>query len=193
MSKLDSNPPTALQAATAFRFVGWFTFWFQVVLGVVAAITLPFATLFNRSGTPVPGTTNAPVAGIGLGGLFAGIGLLTLMGSIYVAFRYTRLAQQLRASDPAARPKKAETIQVLKLGLTVSLVGMLITLIAALAYIGGLTIKASRTAAPVVTVGAPTQFINTLDILAVQAIAIILLALFAGIVAPLWLLNRITR
>ncbi len=192
MSKSESSPPTALQASTAFRFVGWSTFWFQVVLGVVAAITLPFATVFNNSGTTTPGA-NTSVAGIGFGGLFAGIGLLTLAGSIYSAFRYTRLARQLRAEDSAARPKKAETIQLLKMGLTVSLVGTLVTLIAALAYIGGLTIKASRSAAPVLTVGATTQFINTLDILAVQAIAIILLALFAGIVAPLWLLNRISR
>ena len=192
MPKSESNPLTVQQVSDSFRVIGWVSFWFQVVLAVISAGILLVAGLSNRPSGPTPNNPASPVAGSGFGVLFAGIGLLLLLGSIYYAYQYTRTARQLLAIDTAARPKKSETMQILKIGLVVSMVGMLLTLFGAFGFVGGLFIKASRQAGAI-SLTTTSPFINAFDILTVQMILLILLALFVGITTPLWLMNRISR
>jgi hypothetical protein len=190
LNKSDSSALTVQQVASVFRIVGWASFWTQVVLGVIAAIALLSANGFRgSSGTNVANS----VAGQSLGLFCAFLGLLVLAGSVYFAFRYTRLSRQLRASDSVARPRKSEVIKILRWGLVVSLAGMLLTLVSANAVVGGLFLKASRAVGVGITINQGDIYVNTLDMLTVQAIVLILLALFAGIVAPLVLLNQINR
>jgi hypothetical protein len=187
-NKSDPSSFTIQHVANSFRNAGWVSFWVQIVLGVIAIVTLVFANAFR--GTP---TANV-ASGINFGLFCAFIGLALLAASIFFSFRYTRLSRQLRLSEAAARPKKAEVIKVLKLGLSVNLIGTLVSLVSANAVVGGLATKASRLANPFGGLsGQQSDFVNIQDMFNVQAILLILLALFAGTVAPLWLLNRLNR
>jgi amino acid transporter len=174
--------------AGLFQRIGWISFWVQVVLGVIAIVTLFFANSFRSS------PTASIESGISFGLFCAFLGLLLLAISIFFSFRYTRISRQLRLSEPEARPRKAEVVQALKLGITVCLAGTLLTLVSANAVVGGLASKASRLASPLGGLtGQQSDFVNTLDMFTVQAIMLILLALFVGVVAQLWLLSQMFR
>lgn len=191
MNRPDSKSPPATiqQIAKEFRIVGWIGFWAQLVLGVVSAvIVLVFAIFGQRAGN-----SNSPGTGFGI--FLAICGLVTLGVSIYLAFRYTRLGNQLQSSNPNNRPRKIETVQVLRLGVIVSLVGILLTLLGAQTIVGTLTAKAISQpgfgAYPIP--GSQSSFINGLDMFVIQANTNTVTAHFAGLLASLWLLNRINK
>jgi hypothetical protein len=174
--------------AKAFRLVGWISFWTQLVLGVVAAgIFLVFRIQNSGNQTGNPGT--------GFGIFFAALGLLTLGGGVFLAFRYTRIGKSLVSSNPLNRPRRMETLQVLRLGLMVNLVGMLLTLLGAQAISGSLLLKALSV--PQGAVGFSPEQINRLvqpiDVLVVQANINTVTAHFAGVAGSLWLFNRIQK
>lgn len=178
----DSSQIRAI--ASIFRLTGWISFWTQIVLGVVSAGILLVA-VFPRGGSNNPGR--------GLGIFLAVSGLITLGVSIYVAFRYTRIGRQLESSNPSNRPRKVETVQVVRLGLIVNLVGILLTLLGAQAINGTLIVKSLTLpqGTGVITQIDPNRIIQPLDIFVVQANTNTVSAHFAGLVASIWLLNRV--
>ncbi len=188
--KSESQPsPTSLRGiAQAFRLTGWIGFWIQLVLAVVSGVVVLLFIIFSRN----PSSANASNPGTGLG-IFLAIGGIVALGvSIYCAFRYVRIGQKLESPNPTNRPRKVESIQVLRLGLMVNLIGMLLTLLGAQATVGTLVAKSiSQVQAAVVT--DPSRFISSLDMLVVQANTNTIAGHFAGIVCSLWLLNRINR
>jgi hypothetical protein len=185
------SPPAALQEiALAFRRIGWISFWTQVVLGAISAVILLFAG-FSREVS-----VEAQRTGTGFGIFFAVAGVIALLVSIYWAFRYTRIAKQLQSPNPVNRPRKADTVQLLRLGIIVSLSGMLVTIVGAQAIAG--TLLAKTLTLPQATGGAllpidPSRLIRSLDMLVVQANTNTVAAHFAGLVSSLWLLNRVLR
>lgn len=186
----SQSPSSSLQEiAQNFRLTGWISFWAQLLLGVVATVILGFAS-FSR-GVAVENQR----VGTGVGIFFAGAGVITLTVSIFWAFRYTRIAKQLQSSNPNNRPRKADTIQLLRLGLIVSLVGLLISLVGAQAIVG--TLLAKSLTLPQAGVGVyqidPSRIIRPLDIFVVQANTNTTAAHFAGLIASIWLLNRVNR
>ena len=187
-----SLPPAVRRIAAAFRWFGWISFWVQVVLGIISSLALLFAvaSLTARSG----GSTTNPGSG---GGLFlSALGLIAVYLSAYWAFRYTRLASRLRSRDTARRPSPKAVLQTLKLGIFVSLGGMLLTLLGAEATVGSLLAKALSQPQGAALFGAGsnvTQFVQPLDIFVVQANTNILLAHFAGLAFTLWLFNTVNR
>jgi len=191
LDKSDStSPPSALrEIAQAFRLAGWISFWAQLVLGVVATVILGFSSLSR--GVAV----NNDRAGTGFGIFFAGAGIITLGVSIFWAFRYTKIAKQLQSSNSNNRPRKADTVQLLRLGVTISLVGMLISLVGAQAIVGALLAKSLSLpqAGGAVYQIDPSRLIRALDIFVVQANTNTIAAHFSGLVSSLWLLNRVNR
>jgi hypothetical protein len=188
--KSDSqSPPSALQQiAVTFRLAGWIGFWIQLVLGVVSTLVLLLFSIFSqRGGSP----SNNPGTGFGI--FLAVCGLITLGAGIYCAFRYTRIGNQLQSSNPNNRPRKSETIQVLRLGLMVNLVGMLLTLLGAQAIVGTLVARSISPQAQTTQLFDPNRIISGLDMLVVQANTNTVAAHFAGILCSLWLLNRVNR
>lgn len=183
-SESQSIPAPLRQIARTFSTTGWVSFWSQIVLGVISGVVLLVSSAFGRN-------TTANNPGTGFGVFFAVCGLLVLAGSIYTAFRYTTIAKQLQSSNPAVRPRKADTIQVLRLGLLVNLIGMLITLFGAYAIVGTLVGKSiSQTQTALLD---PNRAISGLDMFVVQANINTIGAHFVGIIATLWLLQRISR
>lgn len=183
-----SLPPAIRRIASAFRRFGWISFWAQLVLGVIASLALIFAiaSLSARNGG------NNPGAGAGL--FFTAIGQITVFLSAFWAFRYTRLSRQLRSRDDAKRPKPKDAIRILKIGLFISLGGMLATLLGGEATVGALLAKALSQPQGAAVFGAPgsvSQYVQPLDIFVIQANTNILLAHFVGLVFTLWIMNSL--
>jgi Protein of unknown function (DUF3611) len=175
--------------AKSFRLAGWISFWIQVVVGVVAGGILTFAIISQRNAT-----SNNPGTGLGIFLAFSGLAALTV--SIYLSFRYTRLGRRLDSSNSNNRPRKIETVNVLQLGVIVNLAGMLLTILGAQAIVGALLTKSltlPQTTGGVITQLDPSKIIQPLDIFVVQANTNTLLGHYAGLVASMWLLNRVNR
>jgi hypothetical protein len=180
-----------LQAiAKLFRLTGWITFWSQLALGIVSGGILLFASIPRNTG----GTGNNSGAGIGV--FFAITGLVALGIGLFISFRYIRIGRQLDSANPSNRPRKIETVQVVRLGLVVHLVGILLTLVGAQAIVGILLTKSltvSQVIPGTITQVDPSRVIQPLDILVVQANTNTVSAHFAGLIGSIWLLNRITK
>ncbi|MBW4637704.1 MAG: DUF3611 family protein [Gloeocapsa sp. UFS-A4-WI-NPMV-4B04] len=185
----SKSTSTIQEIAQTFRLTGWASFWAQLVLGVVAAVILGFASLSRDV------STGQKSVGTGLGIFFAVIAVIALGASIFWAFRYIRISKQLQSSNPNNRPRKADTIQLLRLGLSINLVGLLVGLIGAQAIVGALVAKSLTL--PQAGVGVyqvdPSRIIRPLDIFVVQANTNTVAAHFAGLIGSLWLLNRVNR
>ena len=194
VDKSDSpSPSSALQQiALVFRLIGWSSFWIQLVLGVVSTIVLIFASLSRDVG---PANQRSPGTGFGI--VLAVSGVITLGLGVYLAFRYTRIGVRLKSTNPNNRPRKADTVQILRLGLIVNLVGTLVSIIGAQAIAGTLLLRSlsqpQGVGAAIYAPGQINQGIRSVDIFVVQANTNTVAAHFAGILCSLWLLNRINR
>ena len=167
-----------------FRIIGWISFVLQLVLGIVSSLLLLVFTI-RPPGTP------SSSAETGFGVFLAICGIVALGISIYLAFRCKNIGRQLQSTNATNRPRKNETVKTLQLALSVNLVGMLLTLLGAQAIVGSLVFKAARQAG--VPFANPNAFITAQDMFVVQANANTITAHFVGLVASIWLLNRITR
>ena len=180
--------------AKLFRLTGWIAFWSQLVLGVISGGILLFASISPRAGNPnTPASNNT---GAGLGVFFAISGLIALAVGIFIAFRYVLIGRQLDSANVNNRPRKLETVQVVRLGLIVHLVGILLTLIGAQAIVGILLTKSltvSQVIPGTITQVDPSRVIQPLDIFVVQANTNTVSAHFSGLIGSIWLLNRITK
>ncbi|NEN91264.1 MULTISPECIES: DUF3611 family protein [unclassified Okeania] len=183
MSNLSDLPTAVKQVANALRFGGWTCFWVQLVLGVISGFIFLFAVV------TLPGQKNQGGTGGGL--FFAVCGLLVLGFSIYLAFRYTRLAKKLQSPTPSLRPSRADTIQQVKRTLITSLVGMTLSLLGAEA-IGGILLGKSFVSGSFMF--NPTELGEfTVDIFIVLGNTHIIVAHFIGIVVGLFLLDRVYK
>jgi hypothetical protein len=184
----QSSSSTRRAIAQTFRLTGQITFWAQLVLGLVSGGILLFASF--------SGNSNAGGSGTGLGIFFAICGLVVLGISIFISFRYIGIGRQLDSSNSNNHPRKLETVQVVRLGLILHLVGILLTLIGAQAIVGILLTKSltvSQIIPGTITQVDPSRVIQPLDIFVVQANTNTISAHFTGLLGSIWLLNRITK
>ena len=191
---MSQNPDTPSSSSTVqaiaknFRLTGWISFWVQLVLGVVSAIIVLLFAIFSQR----PNSANNN-PGTGFGVFLAVCGILILGGGIYLAYRYTIIGNQLQSPNTKNRPRKSETLEVLRLGLWINLVGMLVTLLGSQAIVGTLVARSISPQAATTQLFDPTRIISGLDMLVVQANINTVSAHFAGLAVSIWLLNRITR
>lgn len=184
---MSSLPPAAQRVIATLRTIGRVSFWLQGVLGVISILILVFATFSSNIGRQAPPGSNQ---GTGFGVFFAICGLVALGGGVYFAFRYTRIAQQLLQTG---RPTKAETLQIIRLGLITNMVGMLVTILGAFATIGSLLAKSVSQFGGALTTIDPSRFVQPADLFVVQANTNTIAAHFVGIAASLWLFNRVSK
>ncbi|NJO80879.1 MAG: DUF3611 family protein [Cyanobacteria bacterium RM1_2_2] len=204
VNRFDSQsvPPAVRRVATAFRLVGWVSFWAQIVLAAISTIILIFAAgSFGRTppvrqpgipGTVPPVPTGSVTPGSGVGLLLAVLGLLALFGGAFWAFRYTRLSRRLKLSGAEDRPKRGEAVRQLYFGLSINMLGMLFTILGAQAIVGSLVAKAFSQGFGFLS-GNFQGFITALDLFLVQANTNTILAHFIGVVSTLWLLRSVNR
>jgi hypothetical protein len=166
------------------------------VLVIISSVILIVAATAIRTPTVNPlqpgvAIPAAPNPSAGVGGILT-FGAIAVMGfTIYWAFRYVTIGRQLRRDAPA-RPKKSEVTQLIRTGLIASLAGMLLGILGSFAIIGTVAVIAFRQG-PGFVAASPTQAVNSLDILVVQASVNLILAHFLGLVGSLWLLFRMNR
>jgi hypothetical protein len=189
MMNRSDTPPTLREIASTFRFVGWFSFWFQLVLTVVSSAILLFAAVSSRNPTG-----NNPGTGVGVVLTVCGIAVLGF-NMFWALTQYVKIGRRLKPPS-TEKPSKAEAIQVIRTGLIASLVGILLALLGTQAIVGLLFGKAVNqfTALAIPGVGGfNPNFIQPIDILVVQASANVILAQFVAISSSLWLLNKMSR
>lgn len=180
-SESFSRPPSKQEFAATFRLVSQISFWVQLLLGGISAITLLLAS-FSRNIT-----TQTSNAGIGFGIFLAIVGILLLCFRVYWAFRYRKLAKLLQTPNYQNHPKREDVIQNLRIGLIVSLVGILIAFIASeatIAIILGKTLAQPQG----VAIYQPENVIRSLDIFVMLANVNMIGAHFFGGVTSLGLL-----
>ena len=183
-SKLTSYlpSPTKQQFAATFRIVSRISFWVQLALGAISGLALVFA-IFSRNLTA---QTNNP--GIGFGIFLAISGILVLCFRVYWAFRYRRLARRLQSPERELQPRKEEIVQVLRIGLIVSLVGLLLAFLASEVTVA--VVVAQTLAVPQGVVAyAPRNLIRPLEIFVLLANVNMIGAHLVGCVTSLGLLN----
>jgi hypothetical protein len=180
--------------AGEFQRTGKISLWSQGILGVIAIVLVFSYALFGNPET-TPGATVltpgvnpvGPGPGSGVGLIFAIGGVLVLSITTFWAFRYMRFGKQLQADDPEARPTRAEAMQLLNQGLIGNLLGMLLSIVGSQAIAGSLFLKAMQQQ------GAFVNLVKAIDMMGVQASTNAITAHFIGLVASLWLLNRVSR
>ena len=188
MSNLEINsntPQTVKKIAAQLRRVGWAGFWLQLILAVVSSLIFLFALPFASTGATNPGTGGSLLFAVG--------GLLVLYGSTYWSFRYVITSRKLR--NPEIRPKKAETIKIVRWGLLSSVLGMGSSVLGAESIAGTLLGKSlsSVTSFALFSPDALSKIIQPLDIFIVLANTHTITAHFIGIVGSLWLLSQLNK
>jgi hypothetical protein len=194
--------------------VSWFSWWSQVILTVVSSVTLLFARNVLLSSTGSFGTVGAPgfvFAGTGttitccycIGSiresfpnlfLFVALGIVTSALSIIWTWGSARLSRRLKRKA-TSRVNAANMLRrSIRVGVTLNLIGMLVTLLGAEQIIGGLAIKVlTMQGALVATSGTMPSTLQPLDILIVQANTNTLLSHFCSLVGFLWLTNDVDK
>jgi Protein of unknown function (DUF3611) len=192
-SEITVLPPALERAIPALRRIGWVSFWSQIVFAIFAFLCVMLGVTFGR------GIGNSSSGG-GPQIFFALTGLIVLIGSIYWASRYSKLARQLANPNGKIRPKRSDTLQLIERGLVINLVGLLFCLISAEAIAGILLIKMQGQSAIQGAGGGfniSAEFLSKLiqpaDIFTLAGITHSLVGHFIGLLASLWLLRSISR
>ena len=168
----------------AFKWAGTIGFWTQLVLGVISTVMLLLAITNSKERSN---------AGTGFSLFCAACGLICLIVGIYFSFRYSKMAKSFKNTN-ATRPKKTQTLQLIQIGIMVSLAGMFLTILGAEA-IAGIVLSKILAFDPgeFFSNRRNSEFVNSLDLLIVQANTNIIAAHFAGLTSSLWLLSRIVK
>jgi hypothetical protein len=175
-SERPTVEPVRDRAAGVLRLVGWLSFWVQLGLAIVAGLMIGVAIgggNFSRALTPSVATPNGVVPasttpGISIGMIWAVCGILVLLFNAYLAFRQTRLAARLRRPHSDAHPSKAETLQLLRLGVITGLIGLIVAILGCGATLGVLLSK-SIAQPQGVAIYDPNRVIRSLDIFVAMA------------------------
>jgi hypothetical protein len=173
------------KASSELRLVGWIGFWLQLILAVVSTLIFLFAIPAANMGVKNPGTGGSL--------FFAVCGLLGLYVSIYWFFKYVTIGRKLR--NPDLRPKKADTIKSIQLGLIISSIGMAFTILGAESISGTLLGKSLAIAQPFAVYSPDTlsKIIQPIDIFIVLGNTHTITAHFLGLLGSLFLLYRTTK
>ncbi|MDZ8240464.1 MAG: DUF3611 family protein [Nostoc sp. ChiQUE01a] len=185
-SKTSAQPSLAPETrgiGNTIRLTGWITFWLQLAIGVVSV----FALLFALTGR---GLVQQQNTGLGIGIFWAVCGIVVLLFSLYWDFRYTRIGKALENRNSALHPSKPDTTGILRLGIIISLVGILLTLLGAGSTVLVLVAK-SISQPPGVAITDPYRIIRPMDVFVAVADITGIAAHYVGTVASLWLLERV--
>lgn len=188
---VPTSDSVVVAASKTLRTASWFSWWSQVILTTVSTVTL----LFARSVLSV--TSPSQLSSGGSGGFFlAGSGIVLSSMSVFWTWGGARLSRRLTRRKDTSRIEAANLLRrTIKVGATVNLLGMLVTLVGAEAIIGLLAAKV-LTSQGVVTpssMAAASQLLQPLDILVVQANTNTLLSHFMSLTSLLYLTRWVSR
>lgn len=190
----SSIPAAILRASATLRLSGNIGFWVQLVLGVVAALILLFASasLVGGDSANTANQDRSFVQGSSFGVFCAAIGIVALVVSIFFFFRYKTISRLMLVQDNALRPKKSYTLQTIKYGLLANLLGMMFAIIGAESFVG-LVIGKALTIPQGAVFSNTSQLIQPKDLFIILANTHTIASHFTGIVVALWLLNQLNK
>jgi len=189
----ESQDAVVRASALSLRRSSWFSWWAQVILTSVSSVTLLFAksVLDAAKGTAARTTPN--------GGFFlAGSGITISIFSIFWTWGGARLSRRLVRRN-ASRIMAANLFRrTITIGVSLNLMGMLVTLIGAEQIVGllaakVLTMQGVFPGSGVGLAGVTAQTIQPLDILIVQANTNTLLSHFFSLLSGLYLTKIVHR
>ena len=162
------------------------SYWVHLLLGATSGITLLLVT-FSRNTTE---ENNSSAITFSL--ILAVFSLIALGLRVYWAWLYRQLARKLHTANSNLSPSRQEIIQVLRVGLFISLIGLLLAFLAS--EISLVSLVAGAIARPQgITVYEREQVVKIADLLLILADINILGAHFLGSVNSLGLLNWISK
>jgi uncharacterized membrane protein YidH (DUF202 family) len=185
LSRNRTLPANIERVSSSLKQAGRIAFWLQIVLGVVSSVLLLVAgagVLNTKQKTP----------GIELGIFCAFCAVVCLGLSIFFAFRFSQMGNQMESRNPENRPEKRSTIQVIRYGLIVNLTGIFLSILGAEALAGIVLLKTLNNPQGAINLD-PSRLVNPADLLIIQANTNTIAAHFSGLVSTLWLLNRISK
>lgn len=182
--------------SSALRTASWFSWWSQVILTTVSTVTLLFArsVLSVTIGSSQSSQTIRSISG-GSGGFFlAGSGIVLSSISIFWTWGGARLSGRLVRRTATSRIEAANLLRrTITVGVTVNLLGMLVTLLGAEAIIGLLAAKVLTSQGVITSPSMAPQLLQPLDILIVQANTNTLLSHFFSLTSLLYLTRWVSR
>ena len=181
----SSNLPSKQKFAGIFRLLGQISYWVHLILGATSAIILGLIAFSRRLGTSANNTAISI-------SIFLTISSLVILGiRIFFAWRYSRLAKQLQLAIPT-QPNRAEVINLLRIGLTISLTGVILAFLASEMTV--VSIIAQAISQPqTIPAYEPQQAIETADLFLDFVDVTVLGAHTLGMINSLGLLNWITK
>ncbi len=184
--KLNSlNIPDKQKFAGVLRLLGQVSYWVHLILGATSAIILGLIVFSRRLGTP------ANNAAISVSIVLIVSSLVALGIRVFFAWRYSKMAKQLQIAR-SSQLDRLEIISTLRVGLTISLIGLVLAFLASETTV--VSIIAQAIAQPQGTrVYEPQQAIETADLFLDFVNVTILGAHALGTINSLGLLNWITR
>ncbi|AFY36585.1 hypothetical protein Lepto7376_0137 [[Leptolyngbya] sp. PCC 7376] len=189
----SSIPAAILRASATLKFAGNIGFWVQLVLGVIAALILLFASASLVGGDASAAQQDPTFSqGSSFGVFCAAGGIVALVVSIFFFFRYKTIARLMLVNDNALRPKKSYTLQTIKFGLLANLIGMMAAIIGAESFVG-LVIGKALTIPQGAVFSNTSQLIQPKDLFIILANTHTIASHFTGIVVALWLLNQLNK
>jgi hypothetical protein len=172
-----SVPPAIRRISSNFRLLGWIGVWVQTIIGVISSLLLIIDVLEQNTGVSNAGS-----------GLFAALGIAAIFINAFWGFRYVLLGRKLRAGDPDVRPKPRDAARAVRIGILISMVGMLLTILGGSAVIGVLWLRSLRQLSTTGNVLQDTSaFINAADIAVVFSVINTMVAHYVGLCISLWL------
>ncbi|KAL3941308.1 MAG: hypothetical protein SGBAC_004308 [Bacillariaceae sp.] len=169
------------------RRLSWLSWWSQLILTTVSAITLVFARNVIRQSHPsIAAADSLPNFVLAGGGIVAGY------ASLFWTWASRRLARRL-LRKPTSKIQCANMLRrTIKVGITINLVGMAFTIVGAEQIVGALAIKVLTTSRTL-ALDQSSTLLQPLDIFVVQANTNTIFSHFTSLVALLYLAQQLCK
>lgn len=173
-----------LGAVVALASISWLGFWIQLIVAIASSVFLILSVLSRNvdNNTHSLATTTGIVLSI--------CGILILSFNVFQSFRCTRFARKLRDAGASWSANKDSVFRVIQVGLVVSLIGLVLTLIGAEISAGALLVRALSQPQGTMVYSAD-KIIRTLDILVVVTNVSLAGAYVLNTIGSLWLIKRL--
>lgn len=197
----DGQPIDSLiyRTSTTLRATSWFSWWSQVILTVISSVTFLFAR--NVMDAQVAGAVGAPLELRNIASKFflPGLGVVISSMSIVWTWGQRRLARRIVRRSSSSRVEAANLLRrVIKVGVTLNLLGLLTSVLGAQYIVGTLVAKSMSSFVGGGGFGGfgggglvASQTLQPLDVLVVQANTNVLSSHFVSLACLLWLTRMV--
>jgi len=180
-----------LRTSKAIRASSWLSWWSQLILTVISTVTFAFA---RNVMSAQAGTNPVEFSKVAAKFFLPGVGIFASSISLVWTWGERRLSSRLIRRNVTSQVETANLLRrVIKVGVTLNLIGLLSSVLGAQYIIGTL---AAKSLTNFVGFGGglsggvvPSQTLQPLDVLVVQANTNILTSHFVSLVCLLWLVR----